>query len=183
MLSRTKKKEREAERKRKERKRKEKGKKETLTLEINVVLAGTTSLSLQVALELKAIRVVHVVLGADLGGFWDEGWTILLVPEGRGGEVELVEDIVDLLALHLHLNARREQLLAGGLLDGHDAVLADVAGLDHGGPLIEDGLNELLDSWGGVGQAGEVRLVENEEEGLAREEGLNVVKEADLLLH
>jgi len=70
-----------------------------------------------------------------------------------------------------------------GVLDVHDTLLIHVAGLNHGGTLVEDGLHEGLDLVRGVGEAAEVGLVEDEEEGLAGEEGLDVVEEADLLLH
>lgn len=76
----------------------------------------------------------------------------------------------------------RGKEISHSLLHFHDSLLVDIAGLHHGGPLIEDRLDELLDLVGGICQAHEIGLVEDQEEGLAGEQGLDAVEEADLLL-
>mmetsp|Transcript_19433 Transcript_19433/g.74612 ORF Transcript_19433/g.74612 Transcript_19433/m.74612 type:complete len:651 (-) Transcript_19433:57-2009(-) len=118
---------------------------------------------------------------ADLLG--DRGRARSVVPGDGHGHVQAVEDVAHLLALHLHLDALLQELLARLLLDGDDALLGNRAHLDHLEVVLRLHLgNESFLLVVEVLEAEDVDLVGRDDEGLVGEEGLDVVEETELLL-
>lgn len=153
------------------------------TLEVDVVDAGATLLRLDVALEAAPVRILLVVLLAALDGVGDERRAHDVVARLGLRDVEPVEDRVDLVALELRVDAVLQQRVTRGRLQHGHALVRVARDLDVPHTLrVDDLLDQRAAFRSEVVQARDVGLVEDENGGLVREEGLDGVEELALRL-
>ena len=117
-----------------------------LTLVVSNVNTSSSVFSFDVTFETTSIRIFHIELGTVGGGaFRNVRSTDNVISGDRFGQMDLVNDIVDLLTLHLHFNSGRQELITGGIADLHDALI-QIAGHGHhtGTFLLDYVLDHLL---------------------------------------
>lgn len=159
---------------------------QVVLLKVDVVDTGAAFFSLDIALEFRTVGVLFVVLSLVADRVGDEGLALDAADGTR--DVDAVEDVGDVLAggsgggvLELLLDAGGEEALAGLVADIHDAFFGvagetqhlDLAGLCDG---FEEGEAGRLE----VFRTGHIDLVDDEEDDLVGEEGLDGVEELDL---
>jgi hypothetical protein len=120
--------------------------------------------------------------GLDVCALGDKGGPLLAVARLREREVQAVEDVRHLCALHLQLDALREELLAGGGLDLGHAGLCERAHLHDVDAAAAVGIELCPALRGELLHGHDVDLVDDHDQGLVCEERADVLKEGDLLL-